>query len=237
MDQIQLNTVSTVDAVCRALENDIFHLRYPPGAKITEADLTSRYSVSRNTIREAIAHLLSNGLLEKVANKGVYVRRITSDDLQELFRLRELLEMEAMTQIIRSGEIPSDLIRYAEALEQVDSSLYWDEKVMDSYIRADIRFHQALVEAAGSARLNRLYDTIIAEVMFCIYLVHRRIPMDGEDLKRHKLPPDRLNQHRRIVEALEKKDLALATEVISKHMKSACERYYLDLRKMEGKDE
>ena len=45
MDFVQINTVSTVDAVCQALEHDIFHLRYPPGTKITEADLTTRYGV------------------------------------------------------------------------------------------------------------------------------------------------------------------------------------------------
>lgn len=235
MDFVQINTVSTVDAVCQALENDIFHLRYPPGSKITEADLTSRYGVSRNTIREAIAHLLSNGLLEKIANKGVYVRRITSSDLLELFRLRELLEREAMVQIIQAGVIPSDLIRHAEALKQIDSSSYWDENVMDAYVRADIRFHQSMVAAAGSPRLIRLYDSIIAEVMFCLYLAHSRVPATKEHRAQLKRNSERTDEHRRLLEALENEDLEMATQVLSKHISAACDRYYQQLKEMESK--
>ena len=67
MSTVRLNTVSTVDAICAMLEDDIYSLHYPPGARISEKDLTNRYGVSRNTVREAIAFFLSNGLLEKVA--------------------------------------------------------------------------------------------------------------------------------------------------------------------------
>ena len=235
MGMVQLNTVSTVDAVCEALENDIFHLRFPPGSRITEADLTSRYGVSRNTIREAIAFLLANGLLERIANKGVSVRRISSNELLELFRLRELLEREAMTQIIQAGVIPADLIHYVEELEQVDASVYWDEKVIDNYVRSDIRFHQQLVAAAGSPRLNRLYDTIIAEVMYCMYLSHSRIPITQENIEKHRIPTERVDHHRKILEALENEDLELANEVIAKHMKAAFEQYYLDLKELESR--
>lgn len=221
MDHVQLNTVSTVEAVCKALEDDIFHLRFPPGSKITENDLTSRYGVSRNTIREAIAYLLSNGLLEKIANKGVYVRTITGEDLLELFRLRELLELEAMRQIMHSGVIPADLSRYVEALEAIAASHVQDAAAIDAYVRADIRFHQQLVAAAGSPRLNRLYETIITEVMYCIYLSQSKMASENA-----KLPTERLDQHRKILEALEAEDPELAAQVISTHMRESCRQYY-----------
>ena len=117
---MQLKTVSTVDAVCKALENDIFQLHFPAGSKITENDLVSRYGVSRNTLREAIAYLLSSGLLVKVANKGVYVKEITQDDIQELFHLRELLETEALRTVYACGFIPIDLMHQVEVLEGMD---------------------------------------------------------------------------------------------------------------------
>ena len=142
---------------------------------------------------------------------------------------------EIKAQIIRAGVIPTDLIRYAEALEQIDSSVYWDENVMDTYIRADIRFHQSLVAAAGSPRLNRLYETIIAEVKFCMYLAHSRIPATAENRQTHKIPPERLQQHRTLVAALEQEDLELATQILSKHMTAACERYYMDLKELENR--
>jgi len=221
MRNIQLKTVSTVDAICNALEEDIFQLRFPAGSKITENDMVSRYRASRNTIREAIAYLLSTGLLVKVANKGVYVREITQDDIQELFHLRKLLETEALRIIYASGFIPLDLMRYAEALERIDAAKDWDE-----YVRADCDFHASLVAAAGSARLSRLYETIATEVKLCIYQSHSYVPLRNENTL----------QHRRILEAIENGNLDDAIQILSNHIDNAIESYAEGFRKQKERD-
>ena len=82
MDRMVLKTVSTVEAVSDMLEKDIYTLHYMMGEKIKEVDLVERYNVSRNTLREAMAYLVSKGLLEKVANKGIYVKEIMADDIE-----------------------------------------------------------------------------------------------------------------------------------------------------------
>lgn len=210
MRNIQLKTVSTVDAICNALEEDIFRLRFPPGAKITENDMVSRYGVSRNTIREAIAYLLSNGLLVKVANKGVYVKKITGDDIQELFHLRELLETEALRTIYNSGFISIDLMRSVEALERIDAEKDWYE-----YVQADCDFHALLVAAAESTRLSRLYETIATEVKLCIYQSHSFIPLHNEYTY----------HHRQILEAIEAGDLDKAIQILSTHIEHAIRNY------------
>ena len=102
MEREQLRTVSTVEAVSTALEEDIYALRYEMGEKIKETDLVLRFNVSRNTIREALAYLTSKGLLEKVTNKGIYVKEIMAADIVEIFHLRQLLEAEAIREIIAS---------------------------------------------------------------------------------------------------------------------------------------
>lgn len=210
MGNIQLKTVSTVDAVCRALEEDIFQLRFPAGSKITENDIVSRYGVSRNTIREAIAYLLSSGLLVKVANKGVYVKKITQDDIQELFHLRELLEIEALRIIYTCGFIPMDLMRHVEILERIDAEKDWY-----AYVRADCDFHATLVAAAGSDRLSRLYETIATEVKLCIYQSHSFIPLRSEYT----------HHHRQILEAIENGDLDKAIQILSIHIDHAIQSY------------
>ncbi|MBE6946653.1 MAG: GntR family transcriptional regulator [Ruminococcaceae bacterium] len=207
---MQLKTVSTVDAVCKALENDIFQLHFPAGSKITENDLVSRYGVSRNTLREAIAYLLSSGLLVKVANKGVYVKEITQDDIQELFHLRELLETEALRTVYACGFIPIDLMHQVEVLEGIDAEKDWY-----AYVRADCDFHAALVTAAGSDRLSRLYETIATEVKLCIYQSHSFIPLRSEYT----------HHHRQILEALENGNLDEAIQILSVHIDHAIQSY------------
>ena len=115
MENIPLKTVSTVEAVCSALENDIF-FRFTPGEKMTENTLISRYGVSRNTLREAMSHLVSCGILVKIANRGVFVREITREDVREIFSLRALLEAEAIRLIIENGATTKELSKKAELL-------------------------------------------------------------------------------------------------------------------------
>ena len=210
METVKLKTISTLDAICENLENDIFSMRFAPGSKITEADLTSRYGVSRNTVREAIALMLSNGLLEKVANKGVFVRKISPDDLCEIFHLRGLLESEAVRMIISSGNIPIELMQLAEEVERIDPVNDWEK-----HLEADIEFHETLVQATGSSRLIRLYQSILAEVKLCIFQSHSIVIPKTE----------KVTQHMQILKAMEEENLEKALILLDKHMESAINSY------------
>ena len=165
MTEAKLMTVSVVKALSDALIEAIFNLEYKPGQQITEAELASRYNVSRNTVREAIVGLISSGLLEKHANKGVFVKAITESDVRDIFHFRALLESEAMRFIIRNDRrIPPELYASVEKLEQDPHiSKKWYE-----YVSADLNFHFELVRASNSERLVRLYDTIRLEIMLCL---------------------------------------------------------------------
>lgn len=222
MGTVQLNTVSTVDAVCRALESDILGLRFGSGGKVVESDLAIRYGVSRNTVREAIAHLLAQGLLTKQANKGVYIRQFSVEDVREIFHLRALLEKEAIKTIIQTGTKPVQLMPVVEMMEQLDRSDQWD-----AYVRADIQFHTALVDAASSARLSRLYQTILAEVKLCIYQTKNYV----------QVPQSTASSHRLILEAICDGDYGKALDLVNDHIENVIKRYCSGLIAMDAKTE
>lgn len=207
---VQINTVSTVDAVRNALEADILSLHFAPGGKITEMELSSRYGVSRNTVREAIAHLLAQGLLTKVANKGIFVRRFTVADVQEIFHLRALLETEAVRTIISSSKLSSDLHSLVTALEQTDRQANWD-----IYVKNDIQFHTELVACAGSPRLSRLYDSILTEVKLCIYQTRDYV----------QVPSHPNTSHRMILDAIQNQDEDTALKLLQQHIEHVIKRY------------
>lgn len=209
MDTARTNTLSTVETICSALENDILSLRFAPGEKITEITLAARYGASRNTLREAIAHLLSQGLLTKVANKGVYVRKFTVADVQEIFHLRSLLEQEAVRMIMDRDIDISAIYNLVINLESIDRQKDWD-----AYVREDIAFHHALVAAAGSQRLTKLYNSILTEVKLCIYQT------------RHYTPITKNNNitHRAVLDAITQNDPA-APALLFKHIAHVINRY------------
>ena len=217
MNSVQLNLISAVDAVCAALENDILNLHFAPGAKITESALAERYGVSRNTVREAVAHLLSQGYLTKGANKGVSVRKFTATDVQEIFHLRQLLELEAVSMIAAAGSFPASLVDILQQLETFDRVAHWD-----NYIRLDIRFHTCLVAAANSPRLSKLYDTILNEVKLCIYQTRNFVT----------IPAGKDASHRQILDALQTKEYDTAANLLRQHIQQVITRYCAGLEAM-----
>ena len=210
MESVKLNTVSTVDAVRSSLECDILSLQFAPGEKITESELAIRYGVSRNTVREAVAHLLAQGLLTKVANKGVSVRRFTVQDVQEIFHLRGLLELEAVNSILAAKTQPNHLYPIVDELESLNRQEQWDE-----YVQADIRFHSGLVAAAGSTRLDKLYDTILAEVKLCIYQTRNYVA----------IPEGNNATHRILLDAICSADAAASRQLLKNHIEHVIKRY------------
>jgi DNA-binding GntR family transcriptional regulator len=211
MYSAQRRVVSTVKAVCDAMENDIYSLHFTPGSRISEIDLPARYGVSRNTIREAIAFLIAAGLLVKVANKGVFVRQITSDDVREIFHLRGLLESEAIRLIVQSGTVPNNVMLAAEKLGQIEIA---DVK---AHAAADIDFHEALVRSAGSSRLDRLYGAINAEVKLCIFQSLAFLPIHQNNAV----------SHMQILQAMNENTPDRAIRLLAEHMVSAIKSYEL----------
>lgn len=213
MGSYALKTISTINAVRQALEDEIFSLVYPPGTKLTEIELADHYGVSRNTIREATAPLIANGVLIKEANKGLFVRQIAIKDIRQIFRLREILEREAAEAICTKEQLSSGLTEALRKIEEYDENRDW----LGS-LRADIDFHEALVKEADNARLLRLYQSILYEVKMCVFQSHGLSPLRRENS----------TEHQKIIDALEHKNVKLAQALLSYHIEHAINNYEVD---------
>ena len=183
MFETRLKVVSVVDALFNAISDSIFSLEYLPGQQVTEIELSSRFNVSRNTVREATAKLLNCGLLTKVANKGIFVKEITETDVEEIFHFRALLEAEAMRFIIRNGrEIPPELYTSVENIE-------FDPRVQQDWyhcVSSDLNFHYELVLASNSQRLIRLYDSIRHEIMLSLCQSRNTLIVNPKNVYQHR---------------------------------------------------
>ncbi len=88
----RLSGVEEARRVLRELRHLITTAVLPPGAQLYEQQLASSLAVSRARIREAIALLETAGLIVRVPNRGAFVRRMTIEELQNVFEAREALE-------------------------------------------------------------------------------------------------------------------------------------------------
>ncbi|GAA4203978.1 GntR family transcriptional regulator [Microbispora amethystogenes] len=151
-----LRPVSTVEALAAALRERVLSGDVEPGAALPEQELSARYGVARPTVREALALLVHEGLLRRERNRSAYVPEITPADLADLMHVRRPLE-ELMAEAVAGRRV-----RAAEEalgrLSGLPSGAPWA-----SVVAEHMALHEALVAAAGSPRLERLYGTLAAE--------------------------------------------------------------------------
>lgn len=220
MNSHRLYVPSTVDAVCDALSSDVFSLFFIPGTKVSETTLAARYGVSRNTIREAISILVQAGILVKVPNRGIYVKLVSFSDVNEIFHLRLMFETEALSRICRAGYVSPQIIEALRRMELSDLYEDWAE-----YVISDSLFHSAIVNAAGSERLSRMYNTIASEVRLCI-------SQSREILEEQR---DGAGDHRLITHYIQEKKEEDAVACLTMHLQHAVNRFEHAFSKRETK--
>lgn len=159
-DRVLLGRTSTAERVAAILRQRIIEGMFEPGTRLSEESIGAALGVSRNTLREAFRLLSHERLLVHELNRGVFVRRLTADDVVDLYRLRRLIEGAAIRQgATPSGRTLAALRDAVHGAERAAAELRWEDVGT-----ANMLFHQAIVELAGSARLDEMMRQVLAEL-------------------------------------------------------------------------
>ncbi|NEB79439.1 GntR family transcriptional regulator [Streptomyces sp. SID14478] len=165
-DRALLGRTSTAERVADILRSRIAEGFFPPGTRLSEDSIGGALGVSRNTLREAFRLLTHERLLEHRLNRGVFVRVLSVDDVEDIYRTRRMIECS----VVRSlGEPPYDLDRIAAAVADGRRAAKAGEwKVVST---ANIHFHRELVALAGSERTDELMRSVLAELRLAFHVV------------------------------------------------------------------
>lgn len=125
----------------------------PAGTHLVESQLSKTFDVSRGPIRDALRQLEVEGLVE-ARRRGIFVIGLTSDDVEELYSLRQVIEAKAVSLCIERED--RDLTAAVEALDRMKMAAMSGEP--ESFAKADLDFHTALYEASGHRRLAALWQ-------------------------------------------------------------------------------
>jgi DNA-binding GntR family transcriptional regulator len=155
------------------------------GARVSEAELAARLSVSRTPIREALACLDGDGLVD-AAGRGVRVRTLSGDELIAVYRVRSALEALAAETAAASqaaGRIaPAALTELDELAEQTDAATRAGD--LESAALLNRAFHRATVVLAANSvaleLLDRLWDRIIVTTRSSLAAPARADEVDRE---------------------------------------------------------
>ena len=141
------------------MRNMILTGEMPLGSKISEVELAERFKVSRGPIRESLRSLEYLGLVVREPRKSAYVVSLEESDVEELFALREAIEVLAVR---RSLELNRDAVISAlkASPHEPDETPVSEEERGLQMVEADLRFHSIFYEAAENQRLLSVWRSL-----------------------------------------------------------------------------
>jgi DNA-binding GntR family transcriptional regulator len=152
-DHPGLSQQAILDEVRRAiLSGDV-----PPGSPIPVDETAEVFGVSRIPIRETLKTLIGEGLVEHRPRAGYTVASLTVEEFREIYVVRGVLEMAALTAAIGNAG-PDDDRRAALALQALDRALATGD--FQAYQRESRQFHLALVSPSRMPRLLHMIELV-----------------------------------------------------------------------------
>lgn len=142
--------------------------RYQSGQRLVEQRLGEEFSVSRTPIREALRMLETEGLVTSLPNKGSIVRPVTTQDIRDIYELRARLESLAAERAAREAteQQVAELELANDEFAAIIPSFATDElAALRRMSAANRRFHDGLLDMAGSWRLTQLLGRTVNAVL------------------------------------------------------------------------
>lgn len=185
-----------------------------PGQRISEPDVAARLGVSRVPVREALRELESSGLVVARKHSGVFVRQLDAGEIRDLYQMRGLLDGFAGRQAALLPPEPKAVL-----LALLDDSVKAMKDAaarheVQRYYGENLRFHWAIIEAAGNRTLTETYRSIVQKLHLS------RLKNLSHDVGMQAS----IAEHVEIVQALRQGDPLRCEELMAHHVSDAFTR-------------
>jgi DNA-binding GntR family transcriptional regulator len=214
-----------VERLAAAIQARVLSGDIPTGTRLRQATLASEFGVSRTPVREALRQLSASGVIVFEARRGAVVRGPSPRDVRDAYAVRAELEGFAAELAVRHIEDAQlDQLREAEQLfrssigdviEARRRGVERDWSTESEWERANSLFHRVIQEAAGNVQL-----------VAAIAHLHQRFPRDltwSALSQSSHLLEENVEQHHRVLTAIEARDPAGARRAMIDHVRSAGE--------------
>lgn len=201
----------TAQLIADQLREQIVQGTFRPGQQINESVLAGQLATSRGPVREALQRLCQEGILVNHRNRGVFVLDLTTEDIKEIYAVREAVEAAAAEALLDAG--PERVLDTCQVLKGVVKDMAKQVAVSDwpAIARLDMQFHLSFVAGAGNSRLIRIYETLAAESRMCILSLEVSYPRIDVLVQ----------EHQDLVDLLEASDRKGLIKGIKRHMEKA----------------
>ncbi|EMH4161045.1 GntR family transcriptional regulator [Pluralibacter gergoviae] len=211
----QLNPTQPVNQqIYRILRRDIVHCLIPPGTPLSEKEISVRFDVSRQPVREAFIKLAENGLIQIRPQRGSYVNKISLSGVRNGCFVRQAIECAVVR---RAASLINDEQCYRLEQNLHQQSIAVSRQQVNDFFVLDDEFHQLLSQIADCQLAWDTVENIKATIDRVRYM----------SLDHVSSPEMLLTQHQAIFSALEQRDEDAVEKAMRDHLQLISESVLL----------
>jgi DNA-binding GntR family transcriptional regulator len=200
-----------------AFTRHLLERRLVPGQFVTQRDLAALVGFPLGAIREMIPRLEAEGLVQTLAQRGLQITGADPRLIRDAFQLREMIESDAITHFVRtaSDEIVAREVDALASLSAQARAGHIDDGLVARAQAVDWGFHDAIVESLGNPLVNDVHRVNAIRIRLMMY--------DRVTLTPELLAPA-LEEHRPMLDAVQRRDAKSAVRALRAHLASARRR-------------
>lgn len=195
------------------IERMILTGRVEAGAKLNEVAIAEYLGVSRGPVREAFRTLEESGLVRLTRNRGVFVRKISVAEADDIFAVRASLE-ELIGRTLARCITPTQLKSLNDLSDQMGEAVASGQ--MAHYIALNFEFHDQLALFTGNGKLLDIYRRLVKELTLFRH----------QTLAHQETLPVSLAEHRSIIDRIAAGDGDAAGRALVAHVTASCKRMH-----------
>jgi len=195
------------DAIAARIRAAILEHRLSPGAKLTEAQLCEVFGVKRGAIRQALALLAADRLVDQEPNRGAFVASPSLQEVHEVFEMRRIIELAVVERLCAAQHGGRRLKGIGESIRRERKA--FEAHDFRAWVRLSGEFHTALAALTGNTVLCECLDGLVARstLISALYESPGRSPCSFDD-------------HAQILATLEAGHAAQAADLMTRHLQA-----------------
>jgi len=203
-----LRTCSLSGVLEREIEKAILSGEIPPGKRVKEGLLATRFGTSRGPVREALRVLEGQGLVDLIPNRGVFIRQPALEEALEIYDVRMAL-FGLAGKLLAARVTENQIAQLKDYLDQMEGAA--GARDFDRYYPLNLAFHEFIIDACGNATLAAQYRGLVKK----LHLFRARSLVQGGGLEVSN------SEHREMVEAIAARDPERSQRALADHVARA----------------
>lgn len=204
-------SVTKADQIFQLLSDAIIEGTIKPGSKISEPELSRQYQVSRASLREAIGRLEACNLVTRRANVGARVISLSSEQLLEIYHVREALEGMA-ARLAAEHMQPAEIEKLQQLVEGQRLAVTGDAGASKFQREGDLDFHYLIVKGSHN---QRLFELVCKDLYHLVRMYRCQFKTAS------RRAPAAVAEHGYIVSAIADHDGEMAELLMRRHVRSS----------------